>query len=387
MSTRHNPTIAFTLLAIIWVYFLGNVGGWVAPEIVFSLIGARGYGEGLAGGVAGLELLGVALGSLGLAFCADRLPVRRMAIIAAIALVFTEYLSSLLLEATGLALLRLLCGTAQGVLMGLANAVLANGCRPHARLAAANVVNVLLGSALLFVLAPLQQAFTGLSLFTILALVCLVLTPFCFGLQPRLVQQQHAPRRIGLPNAASYWLVAAMAVFACGSGAAFTFSFVMGSQAGLADSSINSTLSLAILGAIPGSLLCGVLGERFKPLLPLLVVLVIHALATFSAALAGGYWSFSLGIAGVLFGSYFILPYLQGLSSQYDPLGGTSAAIGGAFFLTMAGGAYVGGALVEVYGLSALGWLVAGGNLVAGLFIGIALYGLGSKRAVMASYA
>lgn len=387
MNTGHNRTFAFTLLAVIWVYFLGNVGGWVAPEIVFSLMGARGYGEGLAGGVAALELLGVALGSLGLAFCADRLPVRRMAIIAALLLVLTEYLSNIVLEATALALLRLLCGVAQGVLMGLANAVLANGCRPHARLAAANIVNVLLGSALLFVLAPLQQAFTGLGLFTILALVCLVLTPFCFGLQPRLQQYQQAPRSFGLPNAASYWLVAAMAVFACGSGAAFTFSFVMGSHAGLADSSINSTISLAVLGAIPGSLLCGVLGERVKPLLPLLAVLLIHALATFSAATAGGYWSFSLGIAGVLFGSYFILPYLQGLSSQYDPLGGTSAAIGGAFFLTMAGGAYVGGALVEAYGLPALGWLVAGGNLVAGLFIGIALYGLSSKRAVVASYA
>lgn len=387
MRTPHNRPLAFTLLAVIWVYFLGNVGGWVAPEIVFSLMGARGYGEGLAGGVAALELLGVALGSLGLAFCADRLPVRRMAIIAAVVLVLTEYLSSIVLEASGLALLRLLCGAAQGVLMGLANAVLASGCRPHARLAAANIVNVLLGSALLFVLAPLQQAFTGLGLFTILALVCLLLTPFCFGLQARLVQHNQAPRGFGLPNAASYWLVAAMAVFACGSGAAFTFSFVMGSHAGLADSSINSTISLAVLGAIPGSLLCGVLGERVKPLLPLLAVLLIHALATFSAANAGGLWSFSLGIAGILFGSYFILPYMQGLSSQYDPLGGTSAAIGGAFFLTMAGGAYVGGALVEAYGLQALGWLVAGGNLIAGLFIGIALYGLSVKRTVLPSYA
>lgn len=387
MNTGHSRTFAFSLLAVIWVYFLGNVGGWVAPEIVFSLMGVRGYGEGLAGGVAALELLGVALGSLGLAFCADRLPVQRMAIIAALVLVLTEYLSSIVLEATALALLRLLCGVAQGVLMGLANAVLANGCRPHARLAAANIVNVLLGSALLFVLAPLQQAFTGLGLFSILALVCLVLTPFCFGLQSRLQQHQQMPRSFGLPNAASYWLVAAMAVFACGSGAAFTFSFVMGSHAGLADSSINSTISLAVLGAIPGSLLCGVLGERVKPLLPLLAVLLIHALATFSAANAGGYWSFSLGIAGVLFGSYFILPYLQGLSSQYDPLGGTSAAIGGAFFLAMAGGAYVGGALVEAYGLPALGWLVAGGNLIAWLFIGGALNGLNGKRAVVPSYA
>lgn len=382
MSARHNKVFAFSLLTVIWIYFLGNVGGWVAPEIVYSLMGARGYGEGLAGGVAALELLGVALGSLGLAFCADRLPVRRMAVLAAVLLVLTEYLSSLVLDATGLSMLRLSCGIAQGVLMGIANAVLANGSHPHARLAAVNIVNVLLGSGLLFILAPLQQAFVGLSVFTILAVICLLLTPFCFGLQSRLVQHSLVPRSLGLPNAASYWLVAAMAVFACGSGAAFTFSFVMGSNAGLADSNINTTISIAVLGAIPGSLLCGLLGERCRPLLPLVLVLMIHALATFAAANASGLWTFSLGVAGILFGTYFFLPYLQGLSSRYDPLGATSAAIGGAFFLTMTGGAYVGGAMVETYGLPALGWLVIVGNLVSALCIAIALHGLGARQRV-----
>ncbi|MNQ99171.1 hypothetical protein D3C85_1148950 [compost metagenome] len=128
------------------------------------------------------------------------------------------------------------------------------------------------------------------------------------------------------------------------------------------------------------------LGHRVHPLVPLLLSLAIHGLASVSAANAGGMWSFSLGIAGILFGVYFLLPYMQALSTRYDPLGATSAAIGGSFFLTMAGGAYVGGALVEVAGLPALGWLVVVCNLLTGLLVAIAV--LGSKaKAMAASYA
>ncbi|KRV76333.1 MFS transporter [Pseudomonas citronellolis] len=372
MTTVKNQGFAFALLAAIWIYFLGNVGGWVAPEIVFNLMGKRGYSESLAGAVTALELLGVALGSLGLALCADRLPVRKLALLAGIALVVTQYLSSTFTSTAALLAVRFACGLAQGVLMGLANTVLANGRNPHARLAAANIINVVFGSVLLFALAPLQQAHGDLGLFNILAIICLLLTPFCFGLQRRLVQHHQAPRRLGLPNAASYWLVAAMAVFACGSGSAFTFSFLMGSNAGLEDGSINSTVSIAVLGAIPGSMVCGLLGHRVRPYVPMFLVLLVHSLACISAANASGMLSFSLGVAGILFGAYFVLPYMQGLSTRYDPLGGASAAIGGAFFLTMAGGAYVGGALVEAYGLPALGWMVAIGNIITAIFILIA---------------
>ncbi|MNZ06964.1 Major Facilitator Superfamily protein [compost metagenome] len=386
MNTHENKAFSFALLAAIWACALGNVGGFVAPEIVFNLMGNRELSESAAGSMVALELLGLALGSLGLSLAADRLPVRMLALLGAGLMVITQYLSSTAQDPLYLMMLRFVCGLAQGLLFGLANAVLANGPNPHARLAAANIVTVIVGSLLLYILAPLQKAWSELSLFTILALICLVLTPFCLGLQSRLVQHHQAPRSLGLPNAASYWLVLAIAIFSCGSGSAFTFSFLMGSGAGLEDGSINTVVSIAILAAIPGSLLCGVLGHRVHPLLPLLLSLAIHGLASVSAANAGGMWSFSLGIAGILFGVYFLLPYMQALSTRYDPLGATSAAIGGSFFLTMAGGAYVGGALVEVAGLPALGWLVVVCNLLTGLLVAIAV--LGSKaKAMAASYA
>lgn len=385
MTKQKNQGLAFALLAAIWIYLLGNIGGWVSPEIVFNLMGKRGFTEGVAGGVTALELLGVALGSLGLALCADRLPVRKLALLSGVILVLTQYLSGMIESTWMLLAVRFVCGLTQGLLMGVANAVLANGRNPHARLAAANIINVLLGSALLYVLAPLQQHYSQWGLFAILAVICLLLTPFCFGLQSTLVQHQQAPRGLGLPNAASYWLVAAMAVFACGSGAAFTFSFLMGSNAGLADGEINSTISVAVLGAIPGSLLCGLLGHRVRPFIPMGLALLIHAVAVVSAANASGLWSFSIGVAGILFGAYFVLPYLQGLSTRYDPLGGASAAIGGAFFLTMAAGAYVGGALVEVYGLQALAWMTVSGNIICGLFILFAVSGA-KARQIAAQY-
>lgn len=372
-SNKKTQIFAFALLAAIWTYFLGNIGGWVAPEIIYNLMGLRNYSESLAGSVVALELLGVALGGFALAICTDRLPVRALAVISGVVLVITQYLTSGAESAFGLLAVRFVCGFAQGVLMGLANAVLANGPNPHSRLAAANIINVVFGSVLLFVLAPLQEQFKALGLFNILAVMCLVLAPLALGMQSRLVQHHEGPRGLGLPNLTSYLLVVAMAIFACGSGSAFTFSFLMGSQAGLEDASINSTISMAVLGAIPGSMLCGMLGNRFRPLMPLLMVLAVHAIATVSAANTTGLWSFTLGVAGILFGAYFVLPFMQGLSTRYDPLGGASAAIGGAFFLTMAGGAYIGGALVEAYGLTALGWMVVIGNILAGLMIMIAI--------------
>jgi DHA1 family inner membrane transport protein len=386
MSNTKNQAFAFALLAAIWTYFLGNIGGWVAPEIVFNLMGNRGYSESLAGGVTALELLGVALGGFALAVRTDLLPVRVLALAAGVVLVISQYFSTGAESSLALLSLRFVCGLAQGVLMGLANAVLANGPNPHTRLAAANTINVVFGSILLFALAPLQAQFDTVGLFTVLAVICLLLTPFALGMQSRLVQHHDAPRGLGLPNLPSYLLVLAMAVFACGSGAAFTFSFLMGHQAGLEDGSINSTISIAVLGAIPGSLLCGFLGERFRPLVPMLLVLAVHAIATMAAATTTGLWSFAFGVAGILFGAYFVLPYMQGMSTRFDPLGGASAAIGGAFFLTMAGGAYVGGALVESYGLVSLGWMVVVGNLLTGLMIMVAI-AAGNKHHAQAALA
>lgn len=374
MNKSHNLTFAYLLNASVWIYFLGNIGGWVIPEIVFNLMGERSLSESAAGGIVALELLGVALGSLALSLSVDRIPLRLIGTLTAAILVISQYISQDITTPATLLAVRFVCGFAQGVLMGIANAVLASGPNPHSRLAVANIANVALGSLLLYALAPLQTLWDGIGLFEALTLVCLVLAPLCLRIKPRLVSTEQAiPQKLGLPNASSYWLVIAMAVFAAGSGAAFTFSFLMGSNAGLADSSINTTISIAVLGAIPGSLLCGLLGNRFRVFWPFTIGLAIHALASVAAANSTGLWSFALGVAGILFGAYFFLPYLQGLSTRYDPLGGTSAAIGGAFFLTMAAGAYIGGTLIEFAGLASLGWAVVIGNLISGLLIMVAV--------------
>lgn len=375
-----QPTVACSLVVLTLIYCLSNIGGWVAPELVFELIGERGLGEAGAGAVAALEMLGLAVAALGLSLAADRLPVRRLALFGSALLVLTQLLSWRAESLAGLLTLRFFCGVGQGVLMALANAALAAGSAPHRRLAQANLVNVLFGSALLFSLAPLRSAWPALGLFLVLTLVCLVLAPASFALPARL-QVQSAPvrRRLGLPNMTCYGLVAAIFVFGCTSGAAFTFAHLMGEGAGLGESTINLALSLSVLGAFPGSALCGLINTRLRSFWPLTCALLLHSLANLMASHASGAWSFGFGLAGNLGAAYFLLPYLQGLSARYDPYGGCCAAIGGAFFLSMAGGAYLGGALVQWHGVNALGWAVVGSNLLVGVLL---LLSLGARRSV-----
>lgn len=373
------------LLVLGLVYCLSNIGGWVAPEIVFELLGRHGLSESSAGGIAALEMLGLALAALALAACADRLPVRRLALIGAALMCTTQLLCAYTENFALLMLLRFLCGVGQGILMALANAVLAAGNNPHSRLAKANLLNVLFGSALLFSLAPLRELWPHLGLFLLLGVVCVLLTPFTAQMPVRLVHPaaEYVRRGIGLPNLTCYGLVLAIFLFGCTSGAVFTFSHVMGEAAGLAEERTNLALSLAVLGALPGSALCGLINTRLRSFWPLTLGLVVHALANLMASHATGLWSFGLGLAGNLGAAYFLLPYVQGLSARFDPLGGCCAAIGGAFFLSMACGAYLGGWVVEWYSVSALGWAVVISNLLVGAALLLALSARAASPALL----
>lgn len=372
-SVSVNSSVGILLLAL--VYCLSNLGGWVAPELIFELMARRGFAEADAGAVSALEMLGVAVAALGLAACADRLPVRRLALSGAALLVVSQFLCAAAGDLPTLLVLRFLCGIGQGMLMALASAALANGFNPHTRLAQANLINVLFGAGLLYCLAPLREAFADVSLFVLLGVVSVAMAPWALKVRlPVPVASHPVPRRrMGLPNLTCYGLVLAIFLFGSTSGAAFTFAHVMGENAGLSNEQINLGLSLSVLGALPGSALCGLLNTRVRSVWPLSLALLLHALANLTASHASGFWSFSLGSAGSLAGAYFLLPYLQGLSARFDSLGGCCAAIAGGFFLSMACGAYFGGWLVEDFGVSALGWAVLACNLLVGALLLVAL--------------
>lgn len=368
-SVSVNSGVGILVLAL--VYCLSNIGGWVSPELIFELMGRHGFAEADAGAVSAIEMLGVAIAALGLATCADRLPVRLLALAGASLLVVSQFLCVVAGDLPTLMLLRFLCGFGQGVLMALASAALANGANPHDRLARANLLNVLFGAGLLYCMAPVREALAGVSLFMLLGVVSAALAPWALKvrLPAPVAVSQVPPRGIGLPNLTSYVLVLAIFLFGSTSGAAFTFAHVMGENAGLSNDQINLGLSLSVLGALPGSALCGLLNTRVRSFWPLLLALLLHALANLAASHANGFWSFSLGSAGSMAGAYFLLPYLQGLSARFDSLGGCCAAIGGAFFLSMACGAYFGGWLVQGYSVSALGWAVMACNLLVGALL------------------
>lgn len=368
-SVAVNSSVAIAWLAL--VYCLSNIGGWVAPELIFELMGRHGFAEADAGTVSAVEMLGVAIAALGLSTCADRLPVRLLALAGAALLVVSQFLCAAAGDLPSLLVLRFLCGVGQGVLMALASAALANGFNPHSRLAQANLINVLFGAGLLYSLAPLREAFAGVSLFVLLGVVSLAMAPWALKLRlPAPVTASLAPtRRIGLPNLTCYVLVLAIFLFGSTSGAAFTFAHVMGENAGLSNDQINLGLSLSVLGALPGSALCGLINTRLRSFWPLSLALLLHALANLSASHATGFWSFCLGSSGSMAGAYFLLPYLQGLSARFDSLGGCCAAIAGGFFLSMACGAYFGGWLVQGYGVTALGWAVLACNLLVGALL------------------
>ena len=107
------------------------------------------------------------------------------------------------------------------------------------------------------------------------------------------------------------------------------------------------------------------IGHKFGRFRPTALGLVIMTVAMMSLSLSNDELVYQLFTGLNLFGLYIFIPYFLGYASQADSSGRGAAIIAGTFMLAAAAGPYLGGAILNVYGVEFFAWLALIANSIA----------------------
>jgi predicted MFS family arabinose efflux permease len=350
---------------------IANISWWMQPEIIHEILVRFGVSESQAGLVASVEFAAMSTASIMLARFARNSSYVVLAVIGtliallgAIASVFATSFASLVVE-------RALTGIGEGASLMVSSAAIAHLRDPDRAYGAVNIVNVLLGSAVTFLLPALGSHFAGSVAFPTLVIVLLILLPFLLAM-PRALRtapsgiSQATGSRDGI-GARILVLAGAVFIVAVASSALWSFYFVFGLKAGLTEDQITWTIGLAVLAALPGSILAKALGVRFGRVIPTTVGLLAAIVAIVFMSMSADPTVFRVCACVNLTTVYFQIPYWFGFAAAEDSSGRGAAVVGSAFLFTGAVGPYFGGLMIQHLGVHSIAWFVACTNISAGL--------------------
>jgi predicted MFS family arabinose efflux permease len=358
-----------TLVASTAAYCVANVSWWMQPDLVHHVMVRFGASESGAGLIATAELTAMALSSILLARLVGPRTFRTIALGGTLLALLGAAAS---IVASGYAVLfvaRIATGLGEGGPLAVASAALAAFADPDRAYGKMNVVNVLFGAAVIFLL-PLLAAQTGANAVFPMMFAALAICGLFLPLMPRTVRvQSHHGEQVG-PSHGYFsrrllMLVAAVFILAVTSGAMWSFYYVLGARAGLSDAAVNTAIGLAIITSISGSLLATWLGARWGRLLPVTVGTFVISAAILTMCAWPDPIAFRVAACLNVSAVFFLVPYFYGYAAAQDPSGRDGAVVGGAFLFAGAIGPLLGGTIMTAFGIEAMAWLVPLTNGIA----------------------
>jgi MFS transporter, DHA1 family, inner membrane transport protein len=347
-----------------------NASWWMQPQIVAQAMKVPGTTESQAGFVVAAEFGAMAILSVVLAQRVRNASYFTIGVVGSLVTLLGAFGSLAATSYGSLILARFVTGTGEGAALMVSTAAVANLAYPDKAYAQLNIVNILLGAAITFLLpefastdGQFSSAFSVLLISQIIFLIAILAMPRSVRTRP---EHHHAGAEIH--GSVRYRIrIVALATFlvALGSGAMWSFYYVLGLKAGLTDDAVNDAIGVAVLSALPGGALATYLATRAGRFTPTAVVLIvmagdIAAMVSIPHALV-----FRVGACINLAAIYFLIPYFYRFAAAEDDSGRGAAVVGGAFLLVGAVGPYMGGLLIQHLGLHSIVWLVLAANVVA----------------------
>ena len=362
-------------LAVTTAKFVSVAGLMVMPLQIGALMDGLGLGAAAAGLLGTLEFSALGCGLLLAASGLLRVSVRGCALIGVALIVSAQTASALVDAYPALAGLRFLVGLGAGLANAAATVAIAAQFRQPERVAGFAFGLVYVAGGLLYLASPQAVAFGHQrGVFLGLAAVALCCAPGLLALpRTRPTRKKRAATqgaaRSGLALPASLLFAAEIALMA-GMGAVWAFGERLGLASGLSSQTISVWLAATMLASIAGSLFTGWMGLRFGRTGPYLTGIVLVSGCCFFMAYPGAVVVFIVCLLGFQAIQAVFIPFLIGTGAALDPSGRLSAAVVGVEIFSFGAGAFVGGVVVEAFGLQAVGWLaLLGGALAAPLFV------------------
>lgn len=319
----------------------------VLPALAGILALDLGWSAQTIGRFASTDSIGSLAGTLLASVLMGRLPFRALTTAGLAALALADIVSGLSSSAALLVAARLVGGVGGGLAMSISFAVFA-ATRPERGIALWSIGQLVFGffaiTALprLTVLLGWQAAFFGLAAF---ALPGLLFARYLPGRAPPARASAAPPPRaaIGLRVAIA---IAGVALFYCGEGEFWPYLEVMGLGSGIAQQSVEVSLSISAASAIAGSSFVLLAGKRFGYTLPLLASFTVTILAILSIHSADP-MVFRVAIAAFTFAWPMFAAYQFALIAAHDPSARVAAFVTTANWAGLVAGPLVAGQLIE----------------------------------------
>jgi predicted MFS family arabinose efflux permease len=328
----------------------------IMPALVESLTGGLGFDSRQAGMVSSANVYGAALGALVAVLLVRRLRWRPTAMVLLAVLILADLASMQLERPMPLVGLRLLHGTAGGMLVGLTYGLIARIAAPEKTFGILLAVQFGLGGLGVALLPRLVPAFGTQALFltlVTLSAVSLVLMQRlpAFGVlatAPRVPAGGVAKRPLLLA-------LLALLLFQGANMGLYAFIIDLGRHFGNGPDFISAVLLVSAWIGIAGALLAAGMSTRFGRTWPVLAAALVTALLTWLLLASAWPWAYALSNIGIGVTWALVVPYLFGMAAELDRSGQAAALAGLTSKLGLATGPLAAGFLL---GDGSYAWLV-----------------------------
>jgi predicted MFS family arabinose efflux permease len=352
-------------------YCVANVSGWILPDIISEFVTVNHLSDSQAGLVGTVELASLALFSIVLARFARGISFRMIATVGTLVAVGFTVLSVFAPSHLALLLFRAITGLGEGATLMVASAALASFPDPDRAYGQMNLVNILYGSALIFLLPWLHGLVGAHVAFPMLLLSLVVLLPLVLLMPRGLALDARVDTGAGRVThhhdiSPRMWLLAGcMFLIAMNSSAVWSFLILLGTRAGLAEPVAIRAVAIVALVSASGSFLATLQGTALGRLGPCIASVVVMTICIVILCLNGDVLVYHVLSAVLVSALYYLIPYFMGYAAADDDTGRGAALIGGVFLLTVALSPYTGGLLIQHFGFGVLAVVAVATNSLA----------------------
>ena len=328
MQRKVNPE---GLAAAAFLAFLATAGLFyvnIMAALVDGLVSGLAFTDAQAGQVAAVNTYGAAFGAAVSIFTIARFDWRKTSILCLVILVAIDLLSILSTTPMTMIGVRTLHGLVGGLLIGTGMGVIGRTANPDRSFGMLLFVQFGLGGLGVMFLPRLVPLYGVAPLFLSLALFSLVtlcMMPFLPDYPPRSVA---APIKKAGTVQWTPLVLTISALFLCQAAnmGLLAYIFRLGTESGLSRDMTSGALGLATWVALAGPLLVMVLGRRFGrfPLLLAGMLLTLGGNALFHWSQFGEIYLLANCATGITWG--LVVPYLFGMTAEFDGTGRTAAA-------------------------------------------------------------
>ncbi|MEX1222216.1 MAG: MFS transporter [Idiomarina sp.] len=323
-ANGHAARVMLAFLATAGLFYVN-----IMPALVSGMIEGLGFSNRDAGLVGSLNIYGAAVGAFLAIFLIKRIHWKPVCAALLVTIISIDFLSMLVSTELVMMLLRAFHGFIGGLLVGVSFAVIARTEQVHKTFGMLLLVQFGLGGLGVMLLPPLVPVlgswilFMALIAFSTAALLMLRFLPDYPVKVPDPSQIVDPIKK--KPLAASIF---AVFLFQAANMALYAYIIDLGEQAGLTLSTISPALGVSAWMGILGSLAVIMLSTKFGRMLPILVGILITAVATYALHFSYNpvvFWLANIAV-GVTWA--FSIAYLLGVCSEFDKAG-QMAALGG----------------------------------------------------------